>query len=710
MIGAVFAADQPSGEDLLGLKGLALFEAADKAAVEEYSTADLIKIADKLGREQEEASDKKPPLPWRVFSDYFGAACERANPEELDQLVETYVRLQPGSLAKTFPFPRLAAAWISREISGLDLKVNVSQAAVPEEPEIREASTELISAWKLYKNLTRKADELLQEMPEGDSISFQANETAFYRLVDDLLLRRGDKLVERLAKFTWSGPSATGSETSGELQSIGIFMALLRERRLDEAVGAALKITSQRRVAVTNKRPSVQIEFLQKCGIDWEAVFAGELLRYEEFGSPAGLKELATHGSERALGFIIELALRAGPNTRRDYAYALAAFLPENSDHSNWSTSEISRPSPIAISTEAKNKIVSILQKYAESKPSRDIGEAVVAALARAKSPETKPALQILLKHSSERVSRPAAEALKTLGVDISPGRPVQFRLTSQGNALPPDTSVGWELIAKPKPVFDTARVDGTGLINIPRASFAHHPEATAIEFDNDAYTRTETPTFTIRIPIPGNLDEITEVDIKAVPVRLTVQGPKKSSGDEGSETEVRILKHSASQETPDFSEVPLNNFMVAIDTRTSFSMQKGRYDMEILAPGSARYRAPFDVIAPETTVHVILSPGADVHFETVRPDGERETSSEFLSAGKKIPPGAIEFDYETNTYRGLPVGDYVLHIKSSAEEAAWRGDDFAPIQPYSGKDIPFRITADTPLIELGEIRLDPTQ
>ena len=671
----------------------------------------------KLGDEQKNASDKDLPTPWIVFSRFFEAACEKATSKELDQVIDIYVRLPQGANAKTFPFPTLAAAWIAREIAPLDLKVTIPQEDISPNPSIQDASPELISAWKLYKNATRKADKLLQREPDARTISFQTNEAAFHRLIDDVLLKRGDKLVERLAEFTWGGWCGTGAGSLGEPQSIGEFMALLQERRLDEAVGAAIRMATERPVRVGDKNPSARIQFLKKCGLDWEAILAGSLLKVDDSEFPGlwytpSLTELAAYGSERSLAFISELALRANPRERREYTYALMAFLPPDPDKLVWSSGDIIRPVAITIPTEAKARIVSLLRTFAESNPDRDIAEAIVAALARANSPETKPALRVLLNNPSERVAEDAAKALRKLGEDVPPParRPVRFRILANGKPLPSGTSVNWGLFAGTCLLSAFADVDSTGILNLARENFVNRRDAITIELRNGEFRDVKALTFSVQLPIPQNLDELTDVNVDVVAMRLQIE-PSRKQSPEQSEARVRIQKHNKpdSEEGEAYWDLPMNEFQAPLAEPVVFSIQKGTYNLEVLASGSARHRSLFDAVMPEGAIHVSLAPGADLRFEPIRPDGERETSWILLQGGKEVPDYRVILD-EDKPYRGLPIGYYVLHINSSVEEAARRGDDFAPLQPYAGKDIPFRITADTPVIDLGEIRLDPVK
>ena len=62
----------------------------------------------------------------------------------------------------------------------------------------------------------------------------------------------------------------------------------------------------------------------------------------------------------------------------------------------------------------------------------------------------------------------------------------------------------------------------------------------------------------------------------------------------------------------------------------------------------------------------------------------------------------------QNGIFRGLPCGDYVLHIPSSADLHS-RDKLFVDAVNYTGRQIPFRISDNSPpLIDLGTIRLDP--
>src|SRR5687768_8212240 len=137
--------------------------------------------------------------------------------------------------------------------------------------------------------------------------------------------------------------------------------------------------------------------------------------------------------------------------------------------------------------------------------------------------------------------------------------------------------------------------------------------------------------------------------------------------------------------------------------------MQKGAYKIEVLSPGAERFTTTFEVGPREVTLRGNLRPGADVRVELVRPDGERDAPAELRRNGLELTDTNVDSDHRGLTYRGLAVGHYVLHIPSSAERAA-EGFNFEPLQQYAGKDIPFTISGDTALVDLGEIRLEAVE
>jgi hypothetical protein len=158
-----------------------------------------------------------------------------------------------------------------------------------------------------------------------------------------------------------------------------------------------------------------------------------------------------------------------------------------------------------------------------------------------------------------------------------------------------------------------------------------------------------------------------------------------------------------------DYSYLHKRKLDAQIDRPTEISMQAGDYDLTVKAAAAARDTRPITVSAGMGPLEVQLQRGSDLHYELIRPDGERRVPAALQKDGHDVPDEY--YDTETRRFRGLPVGKYVLHVPRS--KAVQRKDDyyfsgFAPAKiPYAGRDIPFAITADSPpVVDLGTIYL----
>jgi hypothetical protein len=133
--------------------------------------------------------------------------------------------------------------------------------------------------------------------------------------------------------------------------------------------------------------------------------------------------------------------------------------------------------------------------------------------------------------------------------------------------------------------------------------------------------------------------------------------------------------------------------------------LQPGSYELEILFPGAERYTRIITVDGRNPSVDAQLRPGTDVHFLAVRPDDQRMRG--YLTK----PNSEIHLSYyqdKHDIFRGLPCGDYVLHIPGSAHS---RDPVFIDAVNYAGREIPFTIPENSsPLVDLGTIRLDPAE
>ena len=715
----------PSADDILALEGNALFKAVDEIGYSpesKFSTTELIRLADKLRKEAKGLA--KDDENRGLFGRFFTAACGKAKGHELAQLIEIYAALEPGSFDKNYEFQPLATAWILHELESRTewpkIELPPLESAVPQE--LENAPKDLVAAWKLYKRSRQKADRSFRDDDaQKQSVSFQANERTFYRLIDEVLRKQRSGLAEELAAFGWSGTCGTGSESFSNPQSIGIFMALLVEGRLPEAVGATVKIQSERPLASADGQKDVRLEFLRKCGIDWEEVFAGAQVESDLHSinwSTPYLQALAAFGSERAASLLSQMAAIAKPEMREAYANALSAFIPTDPDAISWSSRTIDRRVPQTISYDLRLRLLEILQDFAKPDAPADVVDGALVGLGRAKSLATKPTLRALLKHPSARVTEEAGRILRALGEDVptSPIEPSRFRIFLNGVPAGEGLKVGWEVKADSGTVSNTVETDETGTIKVPSEHLlgAQRVAGTMIISSTNVLSPPEAASYLVTLPVPKDLDKITRVDAAVWPVELRIERPRPRGNGVASKASVKLQRHEPkhSENSSDYVSFDRmeKEFEFALDTLLPLSLQSGAYDVEILASGAERFKATFEAGPNARGVKAELKPGGDLHVEIVRPDGERGARASLFSKGSEMED--VSFDYQNNTYRGLPVGSYVLHIPSSAEIATKDSYEsaFTPIQGYAGKDIPFTISGDTPLLDLGEVDLEAAQ
>jgi hypothetical protein len=724
-IQAALAADRPSAEALLALKGDALFAAIndmDFDAEVTFSSDELVRLAEHFSAEMKDLQRSDNRF---LFSRFFEAACEKASAKEIEKLVGVYVRLEPSSFDKTFSFRPLASAWIAHEVSMLySPAVEIAGADEPVPPELRSAPPDLIAAWQLYKHIKRIPGPTFRFFPGKKQISFQANEIAFFRLIDDALLKRGDNIATRLSEFGWSGSSGTGSDFLFITQSTGIFMVLLSEHRIPEAVRAAIEMDIETIPFASEAKDDVRIMFLNKCGLDWESIFAGALLDSEEEGrfgvwSNPFLTELAAYGSNKAAKMVASLAQRAKPDLRENYAEALAAFLSEPAELRYVTGRGFSRINRTPISAEARTIVIGALQRFATTEASSQVASTLLKAFEAAKAPDTKESVRILLKHPSPEVSDYAARILRSMGekIEMAPvnNAPVRFEVLLNGKPLSPGVKIDYQVQSSSEYRGSDTTSDSEGLIQIERSLFLN-PERkpTSVVIRSRGGDHLADPYFWFQTQAPENLDEIIRGNVEVQHVKLMVGRPQQTREKIQSTAKVRLQRHEPKQEKLDDSFVYFDymqrDFELSLDQPTSLWLQKGVYDVEVIAPGAAKLKQEFTVAGENALdLHLRLEPGGDLRFTIIRPDGQRGARYELFRDGKEVDGDDLEYDLETNTYRSLPSGNYLLHIAASSELASKDSEflDYAPLQGYVGRDIAFTISDESTLTDLGQIRLE---
>ncbi len=670
------SAERRSVDDILSLHGKALFEAARKADASEFSMRDVIRIAESLSAERNNIG--KHVLNRSAFDSFFERACDKADVSELAEVIQLYVSLDPQSFEKSSLLWPLAARWIHEELKNissdsLPRKLEGADVAVPE---LENAPSDLMNAWKIFKQATRAYDLKFERRPETKMIGFQSNERAFYRLVDELLLKRDEGLGKKLANFGWRGGYGTGSEFLFDPQSLTVFMALLHGRGIAEAIGAAVYIRGYK--PLTTRDIDVRIEFLEKCGVDWELVLAGAQLDSELNRVPTSwhkgyLRALARYGSDRAAALVVKMAQRGKAKMRQQYADALAAFITRGSDNDvrEVNSSDIARVSKGQVSQQTKLEIIRVLQEFATPDASEQVVRPALQAFRRAKLPGTIATLSNLTKHRSAEVAQAAANILNSMGKKFAlpaPPKPVCFQILINGGPIHGDVSVAWS-------VYGAAG----GMV-----SSAGKPNEEGI-------------------------DSVTRVDVDLQSMELKIHGPRETQPATEQKATIHIERNKSEGESEAehiYHQIS-RTFDAPAEQPMSLMLQPGSYRLEILLAGAERYTHIVTADARNSSIDVQLRPGADVHVEPVRPDDQRMLGGAYLTK----PNSETDLKYcqdQNGIFRGLPCGDYVLHIPSSADLHS-RDKLFVDAVNYTGRQIPFRISDNSPpLIDLGTIRLDP--
>ncbi len=739
---ALQAADAPSADELLKLEGSALFKAADEISFSsDYAVDELIAIAAKLGDGLKSLPRDDPAHHRYAFDHFFEGACGKANDRQLDQLIQVYLRLDPTSFEKENVLPALAARWIHRElrsVKGEKSKIKLPDHDISPPRELENASKEMVSAWRLYKRSMEAYEKAFPDGAVENPISFQANNRAFFSIIEEVLLGRGKGAAEKILNYGWGGTCGMGSDSFRGPSSLGIFMSLLHERRLAEAVGASLLFSGDQLLTGDEDKLDVRIEFLEVCGLDWEGILGGaqtdaELLRpyvhVDLLGRELLLTELAGYGSERTALLLAELARRAKPDRQEAYANALCALVENNpakpiacpgyeSIMDTFTGNTIERVAKVPIPPTVQKELVGIVRAFITATTNSYVATPVLKMFARTRSRETIPALRLLLMHPSAEISRNAASILCAMGEKVeadamTKADPVSFKILVNGQPLRAGFDVGWS-VQSSSGVSSTAVTDQDGVFTISREHFLDpRGPTTGVSLHSSVSQPPDQPWFDVEVPAPSDLDAVPAVEVEVFTVNLSLENLSKLNRPAGERASVQIRKEPIGEESAgSYPEFEWRTFDVPVDEPIVLPpLQAGTYRLKIDLPGAAQWSQKVELTPSAPEVIAQLEPGSDVRVNITGAGVDKNfTSFSLLQNGAEFE---FPFDDESRTYKGLPRGNYVLHIPSSEERRKEDGilDSYQPGPdevPYTGRDLAFTIGEGSPsTIDLGEIRLE---
>lgn len=721
-----------SGDQLVQLDGEELLKAADDARYQfygdecPYTAEQLILIASKLGKAvhewrpvtNHEESDNS-------FSDFFEQACIKANDQQLDRLIEIYARLEPASFYKSFVLPALANRWIRREVKTIRSKpsrVRLSGLKVKAPPEIERLPPRLIAAWKLYRRVLNPYEKWLPK-DSKEKIDAFANEKTFYCLVTASFTGDTKGIDSSLAGYVQGGANCLGITDISDAKDIAFLTILLRQRRLDEAIGAALQVVGTNGSTSSPKKIAGSIvELFEACGVDWETICAGAQVDQEVKGWAFGrrnpyLDMLGTYGSDRAASLLNQMARLAKPELRPAYAdvlNSLVGALPtartcEGSAVDLGSSAEKRVASPIPYKVQLKS--LSILESFATSDCPEEIAFRAVNVFSRTQLPSSIPALRRLANHSSAEVAEIARLVLCAMGQETPQQRNEKVRFQILVNEEPvKDLRVWWNVFwADGNRTSSSIETDAEGIMGLEGKYFAK-PNDPPSKVSFSSLNEESGVIFDKEVPVPSNLDSITTIKIDASRLEIRLQNLDRLNISNPGKARIELRPHRSDEEAQLLGEYFQAKETTIQGSVVISSVENGTYDIWLSVEGAAIWRGAVVVRPSGTVVDAALKPGSDLRFDVVMPDGRHSNWAPIFKEGKALN---IKPDFHSGVYRGLACGKYQLRIPSSDWILEYRAKEKIRAGPdeiaFAGREVPFTIEPGSPaVIDLGEIHLDP--
>jgi hypothetical protein len=701
------------------------------------SLPDLWLVMDSLQGRQPAAAEE---ITHALHAGYLAAVIARHGTQpDFDRLLKLSDQLPPDGLMRRQIIHALLEFGIRLEVAQLTEGKTALRVSIPEyrgvpPTALSNAPPELLEVWRRFKAAAAAQEEFAEGRRTNAWVSAQANWSLFLDTLSDLLHGRDTNAVEHIRQFEWGGWCGTGSDELYGPKYQALFLALLKERRFDQALAVSFWAVGGRtfRMPFMEDYSEWQRRFIRLCGLDWEELYAGALLELGPYSNADYPRKLAQHGTEKAARF---LALMAGVPTVSDqtaYLRALGAFLgpseplmQTNKDGSitvtsPWWSGEFKRVSTAPIPANLQTEVLKVLDDKLRPGVSTEVAAVVCQVLCEARRPECKPALRRALELPYPKVREQAWATLRALGEQVpepAPLGPVAFRFLVDGQPAR-HLEVDYELrMSGGRATTSSRPLSSEGIIRLDREYFVdpQYP-ITNIVFAAKMLKSLDQPWFEIQTPPPTNLEAVTSLNLRFTPVTLTFTHaqPEERFRSQSALISLRAQRHKSYgvyfDGISDFIVVPYSSNMV-------FSaLQPGRYEIQARIPGAALWQSgPFEVGLQPVPLEAKLEPGADVRCEIIPPGKttpDRSAQVQILRDAKPVESW-LYFDWRTNLFRSLPMGKYVLRVPSSSEQRQQSRDphEIVPkVRGHQAEEVPFTIDAQSPrLIDLGSIRLRPS-
>ena len=526
--------------------------------------------------------------------------------------------------------------------------------------------------------------KVLDGVTEQKSHGLSANIEGFMELSEAFLRDPDTKVANDLLRVSWEDCGCgTGAPEFQNTKMTLVFIGLLRERRIAEALGASFFVSDAPGWMREPGRPFDQwrIDLLKFSGFDWEEVMleTGRL----EFLAAAG----SERGAKRALA---ELKSRWEKSELNFYDLGEATAFLIPGPPSDWRDTDPRK----AISAETQAEILDLLNGAVRDEMGFGELDAIMEAFERLARPETKVTLQGLLKHPSTTFANRAASVLRIMGSNIHPilpAPPVRFRIFQ--NERP------WRSVELAYVIVDSriqyfgsrsVKTDREGFMAIPRDEFLDPDKrGTRIRFHQSpsgsgsqiwSEDQFDEPWVEAEVRIPTAFDETTVVKISAHPLPIEIKYLTHPSRSEtvhpdhaADAVRMKLMKAGKLAPTDWSFRLDFNDRRVPPPEKFVLStIAPGRYQFSVMAPASATYlSAPFEVTANMPPLRITLEKGCNVYASVLAPqNGRGAWDFRLFREGIDITK---EFATESGhsdrpIFLGLPSGSYQIHVLSTTE------------------------------------------
>lgn len=585
----------------------------------------------------------------------------------------------------------------------------VDSAAVPDA--LSDLPADLLDAWRYYKNATTPYERYKKQMADKKSIDVNHNWPQFYKVMQETLTQPKVDTLSCIMSFEYGGFCGTGSESLYVPQSRAVLLSLVKNGRFAESIGAALELDESQRRSLYSYRNDREFKWqkqlIEFVGLDWEKLYLGASLGGTWFDS-GYLSKLASHGGEKSA---LQMAQMAPVFRKHEFRFpgylgSLATMMKRKK----------------TISRETRQKLLDLIHKsvHADTAPSEI--EAAVTTLAELKRPESIPVLKRAAKLPNYLVAKTAATALRDMGVSVplpTPPKPVSFLLSHNGQPLKKE-KVDYELIGiEGRNLSSSMTTDDQGRLSLEGEDFIDLKRPIKrVQFKSGTLRHLGQIVFFTSVEPPFDRENDTKIQIRTHVLTVTLNNmpdPKAIKG------QSMFLKLEYLKPLQSVDEVQYygqrGRFTLITSSACIFPrLGDGRYKLTVDIPGRAHWESEEIVMDQDREQVIDLKPGADMYFKILAPGGElADNRVVYQLKGSKDYSQRTYSSYQTGSFRGLPEGKYKLKILSSKEKRAsmWGRQSTAPKHcssqfDYSGKEIPFTISEELPLVDLGTIRLLP--